>query len=124
MTRILIIFILLFWTTQTFGQANKKISKNKKDDICKVITEINNLLKYYGTLSPFSDNDKRFELIDSISNRITTQLLIILNDKRIINYPIEKLLNKDEISISKSNDNKIFFFSIVSGCFNSYYCEV
>ncbi len=44
----------------------------------------------------------------------------ILNDKRIINYPIETLLNQNEISISKSNDNKIFFFSIDEKTGGSY----
>ncbi|NBR13903.1 MAG: hypothetical protein EBQ94_05165 [Flavobacteriales bacterium] len=120
MMRILTIIILLFLTTQTFGQENKKISKNRTDEISQKIAEINTLLKYYGTLSPFSDNEKRFELIDSISNNITTRLLQILNDNRIINYPIETLFNQDEISISKSNDNKIFFFSIDEKTGGSY----
>jgi len=120
MTRILTIFIILFLTTQSFGQTNKKIVKNKKDDISQKIAEINTLLKYYGTLTPFSDNDNRFGLIDSIGNGITTRLLKILNDKRIINYPIETLINQDEISISKSNDNKIFFFSIDEKTGGSY----
>lgn len=120
MTKILTIFTLLFLTTHSFGQANKKISKNSKDDIAQKIIEINTLLKYYGTLSPFSDDDNRFNLIDSISDSITTKLLQILNDKRIVNYQIETLLNKDEISISKSNDNKIFFFSIDEKTGGSY----
>ncbi len=120
MTKILTILFLLFLITQTFGQTNKKITKNKKDDISQKIEEINALLEYYGTLSPFSDNDNRFELIDSIGNGITTRLLKILNDKRIINYPIETLLNQDKISISKSNDNKIFFFSIDEKTGGSY----
>jgi hypothetical protein len=106
--------------TQTFAQTYKKISKNGKDDISQKIAEINNLLKYYGTLSPFSDNDNRFELIDSIGSGITTRLLKILNDKRIINYSIETLLSQSEISISKSNDNKIFFFSIDEKTGGSY----
>ena len=71
MTKTLSIFILLFLTIQTFGQ-QKKLPKNKQDDITQKIEEINSLLKYYGTLSPFSDNDNRFDLIDSISNSITT----------------------------------------------------
>lgn len=119
MKKILSIFILLFLTIQTFGQ-QKKLPKNKKDNITQKIEEINSLLKFYETLSPFSDNDNRFELIDSISNSITTILLKILNDKRIINYPIETLLNQKEISISKSNDNKIFFFSIDEKTGGSY----
>ncbi len=120
MSKTLTIFILFFLTILTFGQTNKKLAKNKKDDITQKIEEINILLKYYGTLSPFSDNDNRFDLIDSIGNSITTRLLIILNDKRIINYPIETLLYQNEISISKSNDNKIFFFSIDEKTGGSY----
>ena len=107
-------------TIQTIGQANRKISKNTKDEIARDIAEINTLLKYYGTLSPFSENDNTFELIDSTAKSITTLLLKILNDKRIINYPIETLLNQDEIFISKSNDNKIFFFSIDEKTGGSY----
>lgn len=120
MTRIFTIFILLFLTTQILGQTNKKISKNKKDDISQKITEINTLLKFYETLSPFSDNDNWFDLIDSISNEITTRLLKILNDKRIVNYSIETLLYQNEISISKSRDNRIFFFSIDEKTGGSY----
>jgi hypothetical protein len=120
MTKLLTIFILLFLTTQTFGQTNKKISQNKKDDISQKIAEINTLLKYYETLSPFPDNDNRSNLIDSIGNNIATRLLQILNDNRIINYPIETLLNQDEISISKSNDNKIFLFSFDEKTGGSY----
>jgi hypothetical protein len=120
MTRILAIFLLFLLTSQTFGQARKKISSNKKDNISNKIAEINTLLKYYDTLSPFSEDDNRFELIDSIGNEITTQLLKILNDKNIINYPIESLLNQDELSISKSNDNKVFFFSIDEKTGGSY----
>jgi hypothetical protein len=118
--RVLIIFILLFITAEIFGQVNKKTTKIQKDDIVQKIAEINTLLKFYGTLSPFSDNDNRFELIDSISDNITTKLLQILNDKRIINYPIETLLNQDQIFISKSNDNKVFFFSIDEKTGGSY----
>ena len=120
MMRILTIFILLFLTTQLFGQTIKKISKNKKDDISQEIVEINTLLKFYETLSPFSDNDNWFDLIDSISNEITTRLLKILNDKRIVNYSIETLLYQNEISISKSSDNRIFFFSIDEKTGGSY----
>ncbi len=120
MTKLSTIFILLLLTIHTFGQTHKIISKNKKDDLSQKIAEINTLLKYYGTLSPFSDNDNRFNLIDSIGNNITTRLLQILNDNRIINYPIETLLHQDEISISKSNDNKIFFFSIDGKAGGSY----
>ncbi|NBP67947.1 MAG: hypothetical protein EBU52_04320 [Cytophagia bacterium] len=106
-------------TIQAIGQP-KKLPKNKKDEITQEIEAINLLLKYYGTLSPFSDNDNGFELIDSISNKITTRLLKILNDKKIINYPIETLFDQNEISISKSIDNNIFFFSIDEKTGGSY----
>ncbi len=108
--RLLTICILLFLSSQLFGQTNKKVTKHKKDEIIHKIEGINTLLNYYGTLSPFSENDDRFEMIDSIGNEITTRLLNILNDKRIVNYSIETLLNQEEISVSKSIDNKIFFF--------------
>lgn len=106
-------------TIQTFGQ-QRKLQKNKKDDITQKIEEINSLLKFYRTLSPFSDNDNSYKLIDSIGNCITTRLLKILNDKRIINYPIETLLDQNELSISKSNDNKVYFFSIDEKTGGSY----
>lgn len=118
--RILPTFIFLLLSSQLFGQTNKKISKNKKDDIIQKLDAINTLLKSYGTLSPFSENENRFEMIDSIGNEITTRLLNILNDERIVNYPIETLLNQDEISVSKSKDDKIFFFSIEEKTGGSY----
>ncbi len=118
--RLLTICIFLLLSSHLFGQTNKKVTKHKKDEIIQKIEGINTLLKSYATLSPFSENEDRFEMIDSISNEITTRLLNILNDKRIINYPIETLLNQDEISISKSIDNKIFFFSIDEKTGGSY----
>ncbi len=118
--RLLTICILLFLSSQLFGQSNKKVTNHKKDEIIQKIEGINTLLKYYGTLSPFSEDDDRFEMIDSICNEITTRLLNILNDKRIVNYPIETLLNQEEILVSKSIDNKIFFFSIDEKTGGSY----
>ncbi|HRC32934.1 MAG TPA: hypothetical protein PK736_05780 [Bacteroidia bacterium] len=96
------------------------MAKRSGDEIMQKIEEINLLLKSYDTLSPFSENEDRFELIDSIGNRITAQLLVLLNDKRIVNYPIETLLFEEGIFISKSNDNKIFFFSIDEKTGGSY----
>lgn len=112
MTRILTILILFILNAQIFGQFNKKNNQKKKDDFIQQVEKINYFLKQYDTLSPFSDNDNRFELIDSISAEITSRLLKVLNDKRVINYQIENLLVRDEIMISKSADNNIYFFSI------------
>lgn len=119
MAKTLIVFILLLLTIQIYGQ-QRKIKKNKKDNIIQKIEEINSLLNYYGTLSPFSENENQFELIDSINNSITTLLLKILNDNRITNYPIETLLNQNEIFISKSNDNRVFLFSLDNKTGGSY----
>ncbi len=105
---------------QAFGQANDKNHPKKKNDFIQQIEKINSLLKYYKTLSPFSDNDNRFELIDSISNEITSRLLKVLNDQRILNHQIENLITEDELIISKSADNKIYFFSIDEKTGGSY----
>jgi len=114
------IFIIFFLTIQAYAQQEKKLPKNKKDGITKKIEEINSMLSYYGTLSPFSENDNRSEIIDSVGKGIATRLLEILNDRRIINYPLEALLNRDQISVSKSIDNKVFFFSIDEKTGGSY----
>lgn len=118
--KILPLFFLFVLPLNILGQQKSKMPKRSGDEIMQKIEEINLLLKSYDTLSPFSDNEDRFELIDSIGNRITAQLLVLLNDKRIINYPIETLLVEEGIFISKSNDNKIFFFSIDEKTGGSY----
>ncbi|CAN5168354.1 hypothetical protein BH09BAC5_BH09BAC5_10100 [soil metagenome] len=116
----LTIIILFILNTQVFGQFNKRPNPKKRDNFIQQTEKINSLLKYYKTLSPFSDNENRFEIIDSIGNEITTRLLKVLNDKRILNYQIEKLLTNDDLSISKSADNKIYFFSIDEKTGGSY----
>jgi hypothetical protein len=120
MKKILTILILFFISSQTFGQTNKKSNQKKKDDFIQQVEKINILLKRYNTLSPFSGNDNRFDLIESISDEITTRLLKILNDKRILNYQIENLITEDELMISKSTDNRIYFFSIDEKTGGSY----
>jgi hypothetical protein len=102
-----------------YGQ-QKKLQKNKKDDILQRVKEINSLLQYYDTLSPFSGNVNNVDLIDSNGNRIQTQLLKLLSDKKIINYPLETQLDQSELSITKSNDNKLFFFSMDEKTSGSY----
>lgn len=119
MRQALTILILSFLSIQTYGQVsnNKPIKKN---DFIKQVEKINILLKQYETLTPFSDNENSFELIDSVSTEITTRLLKVLNDKRILNYQIETLFTEEELMISKSDDNKIYFFSIDEKTGGSY----
>ncbi|MCZ2356457.1 MAG: hypothetical protein LC115_07180 [Bacteroidia bacterium] len=120
MKKPLIILILFFLSIQTYGQVSNKNKSKKKDDFIKQTEQINALLKYYQTLSPFSDTENNFELIDSLSNEITIHLLKVLNDKRILNYQIETLFTEEELMLSKSDDNRIYFFSIDEKTGGSY----
>ena len=120
MKKIFTILILSLISFHTFGQTNKKSNQKKIDDFIQQVEKINVLLKQYDTLSPFSDNENIFDLIDSLSNEITTCLLKVLNDKRILNYQIENLFTEDELMISKSADNRIYFFSIDEKTGGSY----
>ena len=120
MIRLLFILVLLSLHAPILGQKRNKIVHKQADDLSHRIAEINTLLKVYGTLSPFSAAETIFKQIDSISKAITSRLLGILNDNRIIHYPIETLLNQDEIFISKSSDNRLYFFSIDEKTGGSY----
>lgn len=75
--KILPLFFLFVLPLNILGQQKSKMPKRSGDEIMQKIEEINLLLKSYDTLSPFSDNEDRFELIDSIGNRITAQLLAL-----------------------------------------------
>jgi hypothetical protein len=110
MKSIFTLLIGLLFTTLSFGQGNKKINQNKKDTFIKQIDRLNNTIEFYGTLSPFS-GDNRSELIDSARNELTTQLLEVLNDNRILKYQMEKLITPHVLSISRSADNKVYLLS-------------
>lgn len=107
MKRQIIFFSLLIFTNQSFAGDGKP-----KDKFKLKIDSLNYFFSIYDTLSPFSDRETIFDEIESYQKEIIKRLLDILNDKRIVNYEIEALLKKNIVSISKSDDSKIYFLSI------------
>jgi hypothetical protein len=88
------------------------------------IGEINDLLKYYNTLSPFSEDEKEVDQIDSLNQLLLNRLLNVLSDRRIVEYPIEKLFPGVGVAISKSEDNRLFFLSIDEKTGGSYRTQI
>ena len=104
--------------SNVFGQAN-----HKNTVIPQQVKKVNALLKKYSKLSPFSANEDRFDIIDAIRGEITSRMIKILNYPDIYMYRIENLFSHDELVVSKSEDNKIYFFSIdqkTGGSFRTY----
>lgn len=118
MKKFIALWILLFVSASFFVSASvfaETTSQNNQlsdQDIIQKTEKINSLLQYYSTLSPFSDEPDRFEVIDSVRADTITLLLDVLNDKRILGYDIDELITEDELLISKSPDNRIYFLSI------------
>ena len=108
----LILSFFLFLSLHTFGQSMKPVAASKKNDIVIKINQIKLWLNTYQTLSPFSNDENRFGNIDSVKHLIVSGLLEILNDKRIVKYKIDSLLQNRGLDISKSDDNRIYFFSL------------
>ncbi len=111
----LTIFLLLLFT---FSHAQKKTKK--KDNIQHRIERIHSSLESYSLLSPFSENEQRFNLIDSTRNVIIEQLLQVLNDPAIIHYDLTAFLTENNLSVSFSSDARIWFFSIDEKTGGSY----
>lgn len=120
MKKIMTLWILLFASTSAFGETARQNNQENHQDFVQKTEKINSLLQYYSTLSPFSDEPDRFEVIDSVRTDIIDRLLDVLNDKRILDYEIEELITEDELLISKSEDNRIYFFSISEKTGGSY----
>jgi len=107
------IFSLIYFTLTSFVVAqNTNVNGEQTPGFPNDIASINSLLNIYATLSPFSDQANRFERIDSVQHEITTKLIRVLRDKQILNYQIEELFTNPELSISKSPDKRIYFFSL------------
>ncbi|HTL82265.1 MAG TPA: hypothetical protein VL651_11195 [Bacteroidia bacterium] len=81
----------------------------KKDPFLLRLDSITHFLNVYDTLSPFDDG--AYELIDSLQGEITGRMLSVLNDKRIVNYDIEKIWG-DKIGIAVSPDKRVWYFTI------------
>lgn len=120
MMRMVTVVVSLALTGLLYGQKHGKSTALKKKEIGTMIQEINGQLKYYETLSPFSELPDRFELIDSMGTQIVSRLLQVLNDKRIIHYPIDTLFYQNELTITKSDDQRLFFFSLDEKTGGSY----
>jgi hypothetical protein len=118
--KIFIIIILLFITIEGNAQGTKKEHRLKKDNFKIQIDSINYFLQRYDTLSPFSDHENIYDIISLTRQEITTRLLNVLNDKKILEYQIENLFTSSELTISKSDDNKIYFLSIDEKTGGSY----
>jgi len=103
--------VYFFLTSFIIGQSTN-VKGESTPEFLSNIASINSLLNIYATLSPFSDQANRFERIDSVQHEITTKLIRVLRDKQILNYQIEELFTNPELSISKSPDKRIYFFSL------------
>ncbi len=112
MIRTLATAILFSLASQCFAQAPKKQNQKEKDDFFQKIEKVNLLLEKYRRLSPLSEEENKARIIDSTGNEIISGLLKILNDKKILLYKIEMFLDENGLSISKSSDSRIYFFSI------------
>ncbi|MES2679535.1 MAG: hypothetical protein V4635_06600 [Bacteroidota bacterium] len=112
MIRTLATAILFSFASQFFAQTSKKQNQKEKDDFFQKIEKVNFLLEKYRKMSPLSEEENKDKIIDSTGNEIVSGLLKILNDKRIQQYKIEMFIDENGLSISKSPDSKIYFFSI------------
>ena len=124
MTRPLIVALLFLIPLLSEGQSKSKNSKDRKDNILQQVNKINDLLDTYGQLSPFSEDENRFTMIDSIGNEIEDHLLTLLNDQRISNYQLDILLNHPVLSVSRSDDGRIYFVSFDEKTGGSYRTSV
>lgn len=100
--------ILLLLSVAAFGQKPRAQAVN----IGKETKKIMSLLNQYAGLSPFGEDEKRFDKISAVHDEIIERLLKILNDRRIAQHPIETELKNDELIISKSEDSKLYFLSL------------
>ena len=116
----LLVIILFFITLFANAQRASKEKRVKKDDFKIQIDSINYFLQCYDTLKPNSDGESNIEIISSVQGEITERLLKILNDKRILEYQIENLFKSNDLYITKSDDNKIYFLSIEEKTGGSY----
>ena len=86
-------------------------NEESKDKFNQKIDSINYFLSVYDTLSPFSPNPNINELIYSVQEEITTRLLEILNDNRIILYEIDTIFMHNSLQIARSEDRRVYLLS-------------
>jgi len=100
------ILIISLWTTASYGQT---------DSIPQKIQLINSWTATLDTLNPFREGDS--DIIDSLNGKVTTYLLQILNDKNIVKYKVDSLL---QLYKTRSTDNKVIIFSFFENTGGSY----
>lgn len=110
MMKIITVLALVCFTATLHAQPGTVANPKKKNELNRQAQKINDLLSQYAQLSPFSDKD--MGQIEPMGNEIIARLLTLLNNERIIMYDLEKLLEGDELVISKSADRRVWFFSI------------
>ncbi len=116
MLRITFAVFLLMLCAESFAQKKEK----KKDHLQQQIENIHSLLNSYSQLSPFSEDERSFEQIDSTRQVIVEQLLRVLNDPAIVNYDLTPFLTENDLYVSYSSDGHIWFFSIDEKTGGSY----
>lgn len=118
--KLLKVIVLILLAFPAVGQTKGRNSNNSRDGILEKIKAINVQLAYYDSLSPFSGNENVYNEIDSVGDTIVSSLMVLLNDNRIVNYQIEKLLDDNSLFLSKSDDNRIYFISLDEKSDGSY----
>lgn len=94
------------------GSSFGSISAQKNHRIPKTIDQVIKLIETYDTLSPFSDYEDSYLLIDSLNRLIPDLLIKLLSDPKYKDYPFMDVLPQNSLSISSSKDGKIQFYSL------------
>jgi hypothetical protein len=115
MARLTIIFLSIFLVLYTSAVAQTKPTETIKEKI----ELINVWTATLDTLNPFHEGD--WDIIDSLNQLVERNLLKLLNEKNIVNYPVDSLLH---LRSAKSADNKIIVFSFYENTGGSYRSNV
>jgi hypothetical protein len=108
--KITTILTLVCLSATLSAQPGPAANPKKKNELTSQAKKINELLRQYDKLSPFSDKDA--DAIEPMGNEIVDRLLVLLNNERIVMYDLEKLLTGDQLVVSKSADKRVWFFSL------------
>jgi hypothetical protein len=110
--KLLLMLLLLFISEVSLSQTSQKLKRKKPDDVLIRIEKINQLQFEYGLLNPFESEFNDYDSIESLQHQIIDELLLLFNDQRVRNYPVDSLIKGEEIFISTSPDKRIWFLSL------------